>query len=468
MSHPQAVAWITAAAFAGATPVLAQSEPDAEALAREVVELRQAVAALQARLDALEGAGAKAASEATIMAVATPSQPMIDRTFVGRLSSDLPSRNTIGDELTGVARADTAAPPNDPQLRGFIPIPGTQTMIKLGGFAKVNAIYDFGPAGNPDKLATASIPIGGGNAHNANLDANATRFSFDVRRPSGLGPLRFYLENDFYGGGGSTAFRLRQAHGQAGNTYAGYGYSAFTDSDTFPETLDDEGPNGEAFLRVAAIRQIWKLGGGATATLSIEDPSSELTLGSDQALTQPAPDVVGAWRVERAWGHAQAAAVVRQLGYSQGDRDESAFGYGLNLSGLLKLGDDFVMGGVTYGDGAARYVNDLGGRGYDGVIQPDGDLRTLSVYGGYLGYTHYWSPRWRSNLVGGVVVLERDAFLAPTAFRSSGYGALNLVWAVTPIFSVGVEALYGRHELQNGENADVTRLQASLKYDFVR
>lgn len=451
--------------MAVAAPALAQETSDADALAREVVELRQAVAALQARLDAVEAAARASPSAPEPGASSAISTPPAHTTSSPTV---LPSRNTIGDELTGVARADTAPPPNDPQLRGFIPIPGTQTMVKLGGFAKVNAVYDFGPAGNPDKLVTATIPIGGGDAHNANLDANATRFSFDVRRPSALGPLRFYLENDFYGGAGSTAFRLRQAHGQVGNTYAGYGYSAFTDSDAFPETLDDEGPNAEALLRVAAIRQIWKLGGGTTATLSVEDPSSDLTLGAGRTSAQPAPDVVGALRLERSWGHVQTAAVLRRLGYSVGDRDESAFGYGLNLSGLFKLGEDFAMAGVTYGDGVARYFNDLGGRGYDGMIQPDGDLRTLSAYGGYFGYTRHWSPRWRSNLVGGVVVLERDALLAPTAFRSSGYGALNLIWAVSPSFSVGVEALYGRHELQNGQDADVTRLQASLKYDFVR
>ncbi|MFK0299180.1 DcaP family trimeric outer membrane transporter [Brevundimonas sp. NPDC090276] len=434
-------------------------------MTREVVELRRAVAALQARLDAVEVAARRSPAAPEPSGSSAPASPAAPATSV---STVLPNRNTFGDELTGVARADTAAPPNDPQLRGFIPIPGTDTMVKLGGFAKVNAIYDFGPAGNPDKLVTATIPISGGDARNANLDANATRFSFDVRRPSALGPLRFYLENDFYGGAGSTAFRLRQAHGQVGNTYAGYGYSAFTDSDAFPETLDDEGPNAEAFLRVAAIRQIWKLGGGATATLSVEDPSSDLTLGSGRTSAQPAPDVVGALRLERPWGHVQTAAVVRRIGYSEDDRDESDFGYGLNLSGLFKLGGDFAMAGVTYGDGVARYFNDLGGRGYDGLIQPDGDVRTLSAYGGYLGYTRHWSPRWRSNLVGGVVVLERDALLAPTAFRSSGYGALNLIWAVSPSFSVGVEALYGRHELQNGQDADVARLQASLKYDFVR
>ncbi|HUH09124.1 MAG TPA: DcaP family trimeric outer membrane transporter [Brevundimonas sp.] len=427
--------------------------------------LRRAVAELQARLDA-----AQSAETHSLPSVAVEASPtsMTAARGSGAGATDLPARNTMGDELTGVARADTAAPPNDPQLRGFIPIPGAETMVKLGGFAKVNAIYDFGPAGNPDKLITATIPIGGGDARNANLDATATRFSIDVRRSSALGPLRFYLENDFYGGAGSTAFRLRQAHGQVGNTYAGYGYSAFTDADALPEPLDDEGPNAGALVRLAAIRQIWKLGGGATATLSVEDPSSELILGSGRTSAQPAPDVVGALRLERSWGHAQASAVVRRLGYSEGDRDESAFGYGLSLSGLFKLGEDFAMAGVTYGDGVARYFNDLGGSGYDGLIQPDGEVRTLSAYGGYLGYTRHWSPRWRSNLVGGVLVLERDALLAPTAFRSSGYGALNLIWAVSPSFSVGVEALYGRHELQNGQDADVTRLQASLKYDFVR
>lgn len=178
---------------------------------------------------------------------------------------------------------------------------------------------------------------------------------------------------------------------------------------------------------MAAIRQIWKLGGGATATLSVEDPSSDLTLGAEGAAAQPAPDVVGALRLEQPWGHVQTAAVIRRLGYSEGDRDESGFGYGLNLSGLFKVGGDFVMAGFTYGDGVARYLNDLGGRGYDGLVQPDGELRTLSAYGGYLGYTRHWSPRWRSNLVGGMVVLESDELLSPTAFRSSGYAAANLI-----------------------------------------
>lgn len=450
----------------------AQAQDDTAALRAEIEALKKTITTLETRLEAVERkveetpAATASASASPPISTAAPQQFAVRQPDV--LRSPLPPRDTVGDELTGVARPDTRPPPNDPDLKGFLLIPGTDTMLRLGGFAKVNAIYDTAPAGNADKLVTSTIPVGAGGADNANIDANATRFSFEVRRPSILGPLRFYLENDFYGGSGSTAFRLRQAHGQVGNLYGGYGYSAFTDSDAFPDTLDDEGPGGEALLRLAALRYIWKVGEGATTTLSIEDPSSDLTLASGQRTFNQIPDVTLALRKEGGWGHVQAGAVLRSIGYEDVTEDRNELGYGLNASALIKVGGDFVMGAFTYGDGIARYFNDLGGKGYDAAIRDDGSLEVLTAYGGYLGYTHHWTPKWRSNLVGGAVVLDRSAWLEPTAFRSSGYGAVNLIWQGSPTLTVGVEALYGRLELQNGQDADVTRLQGSIKYNFVK
>ena len=427
--------------------------------------MKATITVLETRLDAVERSSGQARAEGP-----RPPAPLLKpaRPAAAASASRTLPRQTFGDELTGVARPDTRPPPNDPELKGFLQIPGTETTVKLGGFGKVNAIYDFSPAGNPDKLVTSAIPIGAGGGDNANIDANATRFSFDLRRPSSLGPLRFYLENDFYGGAGTTAFRLRQAHGQVGNLYGGYGYSAFTDSDSFPETLDDEGPGGEILLRLAGLRYIWTFADGATATFAIDDPSSDITLAAGQRAYQPMPDLTLALRLERDWGHLQGGAVVRSIGYAAGADDHSETGYGVSLTGLVKVKGDFVMGSFSYGEGIARYFNDLGGKGYDAVIAPNGDVELLTAYGGYLGYTRHWSPKWRSNLVGGGVVIDRDANLAASAYRSGTYGALNVIWQGSPQFTVGVEALYGRLELQNGLDADVTRLQTSIKYDFVK
>ena len=55
-------------------------------------------------------------------------------------------------------RVDNA--PFDPQLRGFLRLPGTNTMLRLGGFARTDLIHDFTPAGNTAKFVTSSIPTG--------------------------------------------------------------------------------------------------------------------------------------------------------------------------------------------------------------------------------------------------------------------------------------------------------------------
>jgi hypothetical protein len=109
------------------------------------------------------------------------------------------------------------------------------------------------------------------------------------------------------------------------------------DANALPETLDDVGPNAALSLRVAAIRQIFKLGGGWTATLSIEDPSSELPLPLDAVAEQPMPDIVGAVRMQRSWGRMQLAGVARRIGYRLDDTEDSTFSWGLALTGLVRV-----------------------------------------------------------------------------------------------------------------------------------
>lgn len=58
---------------------------------------------------------------------------------------------------------DLAAPrpgnaPLDPTYQGFMQLFGTKTWVKLGGYAKLDAIVDSTKVGNPNMFITTKIP----------------------------------------------------------------------------------------------------------------------------------------------------------------------------------------------------------------------------------------------------------------------------------------------------------------------
>ncbi len=307
-------------------------------------------------------------------------------------------------------------------------------------------------------------------ASNFNLHAKQTRFSFEARRPTSRGNLRFYLENDFFGSSDGYQFRLRHAYGQLGNTYAGYGYSSFMDADSLPDTLDFAGPGGAGYLLVAGIHHSFGLGKGNTLTVAAEDPDSQLAGTTDDTIAvNRLPDVTLTARMERDWGHLQLGAVARSLGYDGDQQDDRRFGGGAQLSGSASVGErDLLLFGLLGGKGLARYTADLTGSGLDAVIGLDGRLHALSLQGGFVGYTHYWSPMWRSNLIYGQLTMARNAALAADAFRQSRYGVFNLIWSPAPSWTMGMELLYGQLEQQDGQRGDTMRLQGSLQYNFIK
>lgn len=102
------------------------------------------------------------------------------------------------------------------------------------------------------------------------------------------------------------------------------------------------------------------------------------------------------------------------------------------------------------------------------MVGVDGRLDALDLHGGFVGYTHYWSELWRSNLIFGQLTLERNAALEADAFRQSRYGVFNLIWSPAPSWTMGMELLYGRLEQQGGARGDTVRVQGSLQYNFIK
>ena len=479
-------------------PVLAQ-KTDAERDA-EIARLQATVEVLTRRLETLEAergampsvapaavpavpvAGTPAVAPAGAMAPATgvPAGPSAATEAADAVdaalarvpeASPLPGRYTVDEDADVAARPDNELPPGEEGLEGYFPIRGASTWLRLSGYAKLDAMYDSDDAGDRDLFVTSAIPAGGQSGHGAfNMHARQTRFTIEARRPTDYGWLRFVLQNDFFGSGGSYGYRLRHAWGQVGNTYAGYGFSAFMDLDAGPDTLDFAGPGAMPFGRLASVRQYVPLKNRNQLIFAAEYAPPEIWQGGGavQARTV-APNLVFAARHEGEDGHVYAGALLRPLAYTSDAASDETLAVGLTLSGSWgSEGGGYLVYGAVAGRGIAAYTGDTAGLGLDAVVDDRGSLQVLDQWGGWVGYTLPWNPRWRSTLTYGQLVLERDDRLDADSFRRSDYMSANLVYGPVPNWTWGLELLYGQLERQDGIDGDVFRLQTSLKYDFIR
>jgi len=383
--------------------------------------------------------------------------------------SPLPAHPSFSEDELGGARVDNELAPGEDGQEGFFPVRGTSTWLRLSGYAKLDAMYDTDDAGDPDQFITSTIPAGDQSGDGSfNMHARQTRFTLEARRQTDYGWLRFVLQNDFYGSGGSYGYNLRHAWGQLGNTYVGYGFSAFLDLDSGPDTLDFAGPGAIPFARLASVRRYVPLSNGNQLVFAAEHAAPEITSDDGGARTTM-PNLVFAARHEGPSGHVQAGALVRQLAYRDDAGSDEAMAGGLTVSGAWGAdAGNYVTWGMVGGRGIAAYVGDLGGIGLDAVVDDDGSLEVLDEWGGWIGYGHPWGEHWRSTVTWGRLYLDRNDVLAADAFRRSDYAAANLIYAPIPSWSWGVELVYGKLQLQDGTDGDAFRVQTSLKYDFIK
>src|SRR5262249_3211983 len=173
---------------------------------------------------------------------------------------------------------DGAAPidnePMDRALRGYFRLPGTGTLIKLGGFVKTDVFVDANQAGSyygayvPSSFPSSPQP----HTVNATVSMRPSRFSAEFRQPvhQGEGTVKGYLEYDFLGNYERTSLRMRLFYAQYKNILVGQAWSAFGDPDAFPDTLEFEGPPGIVAMRQPAVRYTQPLGKSHSIGLSVE------------------------------------------------------------------------------------------------------------------------------------------------------------------------------------------------------
>ncbi|WP_157995323.1 DcaP family trimeric outer membrane transporter [Peristeroidobacter soli] len=476
---PKTIGLLLLALSCGAGPTSAQETATTQAeairqLNARMDELKAQMAKLQAELDAIHPE--KLAQTGSIVSTQPPApEKLTSQQQEAAIGEATQHHQTFAQDEEDAPRLYNA--PTDPTYPGFFLLPGTHTLLRVNGSARSDLIYDPRLPTMGDGFIPASIPIpSGSDASNFNGSIRGSRFMADFRIPVGeSGSARTFVQYDFFGPNGTTAPRLRHFYAQLNNVLVGQTFTNFMDPDAFGDELDNQGVNAAVSVRLAQARYSFGLGGGASASISLEDPDSSIAFSiADTPVTTltAAPDVTLKFRNEWELGHLQLASVFRDLGVQLPDgARKSTLGWGVNATGGIEVfGRDSIVLGVAYGHGIARYVGDTAGAGLDAAPESPTDLslKALPLLAAYGSYQHYWSPRMRSSATFGHVKVDNTAFQAPGTYHKSSYSGLNLIWNPIGSLDVGAEFVYGWVENKSGASEDAPRFRLTARYNFVK
>ena len=426
--------------FAGASAV-AQSPEDPEALRRELAAERARLEEQMKRLDELE-----------------------------QLETD-PNQTKDAHEVM------TAAELEDDDFLGSWPLFGTDYRMKIGGYFKLDALYDLDGTGDEYQFLIAQIPVDGSPEAEGtgyfNMFVRETRLNLDVRRSGPDGPPgQFFLEVDFFDES-SLSPRLRHAYIVYGNLLVGQTWTTIVELASLPFTIDFGAGDALFGTRTPQVRWqqnvnsswSWAIGLEQLQTSGIYNPDNLGGSASPQL-----PVLAGRVTHERPNSVRSLAALAQQLhwdGEGVGP-DATALGWALIFAGRQNLGssNNFFTWNLAYGDGTPDTIMALTGSDANANLTPDGRLVTRQGYSAALGLGHAWSDTLSSNLAFAWTDLEDIGERAPDAIQSGAVGHLNLIWAPREKLSTGIELMWGTRENVDGDDGDATRIQTMVKYLF--
>jgi hypothetical protein len=406
-------------------------------------------------------------------------------TVVGAQAADLPSKKAAPATYVKICDAYGA---------GFFYIPGSETCIRLSGYAR--AEYTYSPGKNTINIADGTLQQAAAVQSQTGFYARG-RLNVDARTPTSMGAARTFFRirvtntsgiynagtvdkaAQTFSDGSATALALDNALVQwAGFTFgrapSNYGFMPADNFSAQPWAYYSTG--------LKQISYTATLGGGLSATVALEDRkdwTSEQTAFS-QAST--GANLVGNIRMDQTWGFAAlhgavgnnsvnkasvdgtlgqktygshaigATASIKLPMIAAGDQIWMTVNYtngmlgALQQGGISAAGNPRLLGGVQRNDTALVQTNAVTGAA---------SAANIYTYGSTTGwnagaeYVHYWAPQWRSVFLGAY-----ESLSPATSTKASTWGdgsiwqaAASLIYSPVKDFDIGLDVMYSRNNL---------------------
>jgi hypothetical protein len=411
------------------------------------------------------------------------------------------------------------AAPGGGSFPGSFLVPGTNTSLKIGGFAKLAIMDDLSATTSvsPDVIAAGNIALRGSavssNRGNFNFNPRQSSFFFDARTPTSYGELDTFIQADFFGQNISNSFngantrnaRLVLAYGTLGPLLGGQTLSLWFDGDAIGESVDPTASVGTMnglTNRQGTVRYTYVAGGGLSVAAAVEQPSVEgVDNGLDGANTainasatpapggantfsQKYPDFVAKGRWDQAWGHIALAGVLRnQHVQSVGvPAFDDSPGWGGYLSGHLNtFGKDTLRAGVMGGQALGHFLSDMGASAGIETNSATGSSTAVTKplsFGANASYTHWWTDQLRSTVMGGFSKVDVNTSSILTSAAAQNFidkmhiaETVNLIWSPVPQVDLGIEYThYTRHVAGPNETVQsigqMNRIEAETVFKF--
>jgi len=327
------------------------------------------------------------------------------------------------------AQAATPAAPAGQTIQSTTILPGSpaNSRFTVGGMIRTDAMWTKTSDGviakntaGRDFYVPGAIPVTnaqGFESPDAYFDAHAkfSRLWFDASSTLENGSkLGARIEVDFFGGqlGNPRATNtygtvVRHAYVTYDNWLVGQTWSNFMNTGALLDSVDIFGPV-DALVVVRQPQLRYTRGGWS---FSLENPETTVGTTGNGNGNNSMPDFTAAYTHSGDFGHVKLSGLVRQLKTNDGLTDT---GYGLSLSGLIKLGASTdVRYQLTAGDGVGRYIG-LSTVAPDSYLKTNRDgsfeLESLGGWAAYAGIRHLIRPGLRGNLYYSTSHWDNDTF----------------------------------------------------------
>lgn len=371
---------------------------------------------------------------------------------------------------------------------GFFYLPGTETCLQVGGFARLEMTSgEVLDRRNADGTQNGSRKYDEFNQTGYRVRA---RVWFDARTETEYGPLRTFIRLQF-----------QRETGQANNDTTTDRRARIQNADFGDDALFDQAFVQFAGLTAGVTDSFWDFKPYTTfqnpfisdrtlavlaytfkfddfsASIALEDKTARYlnTARSIENNGQRLPDIVANVRVKQGWGEAQLSGVLSRIDprdylfAATGSNADNDWGWGVQAGVKFNLATantsdgkgDFVWAQAAYTDGAGTSYNGFTdnniGSGQtqnivnnfqpfrDWVVGLNGKIQKTETFNANVGVLHYWSPQWRSSLAGSYAQMKysRGAELAaPVGDWKAGTLTGNLVWSPVKKLDIGGEVVY--------------------------